>query len=383
LPMNAAFPSVAFWVFSARWVRACPGVAAGLLAWVGWGSVAMPAARGAAEVAATVEYVEVTRTAVDDAFTSTGTVTATQRAALSARTAGLVARVAVDAGAQVEAGDPLLELDPELARLALERAEAGLHSARLQLRESERRREEIERLRANNSVAQTEADARVAEAEVAAAAAAELEIVVQQQRELLARHVVVAPFAGVVARKLTEAGEWVATGTPVLELVGMDELRIDVRVPQERFAMLRDDTPTRIRLAGDDGGGLPARILARVPVGDAGARTFLVRVAPREQDARLLAGSSVQVEFQLRTETAVIAIPRDGLMRRPDGTVNVWVAERAGDRWQATQRRVDVGRRFASTVEIADGLQAGERLIVRGNEALREGQLIAPRATGL
>jgi multidrug efflux pump subunit AcrA (membrane-fusion protein) len=85
------------------------------------------------------------------------------------------------------------------------------------------------------------------------------------------------------------------------------------------------------------------------------------------------------VEFQLRSEEPVLAVPRDALVRRPDGTVNVWVATRTGEGWRATQRRVEVGRRFASTVEIRTGLEPGDQVVVRGNETLRENQPLDPR----
>jgi RND family efflux transporter MFP subunit len=328
---------------------------------------------------APVEWMAIKAAEVDDAFLLAATVSSARRAALSARTAGLVAEVRVDSGARVVAGEELLRLDQALAELAVARARAAKDAAELQAAESERRRAETEQLRESRSISVTEAAARVAEARVAAARVAELSVDLREAEERLVRHVVVAPFAGVVSRKLTEAGEWVGTGTPVLELVSTAEMRMDVRVPQERFGRLREDTVVEIlpRAGGDV--RLPGRITALVPVGDEAARTFLVRVEPREPNERLVAGMAVGVEFRLLSEEAVVAVPRDALVRRPDGTVNVWLAVPEGAGWKATQRRVQEGRRFATTVELRSGVAAGDRVIVRGNETLREGQAVAPQ----
>lgn len=331
-----------------------------------------------AENPAPVEWIDLKPAQVDDTFVLPGTVTAEKRAALSARTAGLVNEVMVDAGARVEAGQPLLQLDSALGELEVARARAALEAARVQLAESERRRAETEQLRASNSISLSEAEARIAEARIAAARVDELAVEWRRADEILARHTVVAPFAGVVSRKLTEAGEWVATGTPVLELVGTELLRVDVRVPQERFARLQTTTPVRIRSL-ESATTIPGRIVALVPVGDESARTFLARIEPAGSPASpLVAGMAATVEFALLSDEAVVAVPRDALVRRTDGTVNVWLARRDGDGWRATQRRVEPGRRFATAIEIRGGVQAGDQVIIRGNETLREGQPITP-----
>jgi RND family efflux transporter MFP subunit len=165
-----------------------------------------------------------------------------------------------------------------------------------------------------------------------------------------------------------------------LELVGTESLRVDVRVPQERFARLQATTPVRIRNL-DGAAAIPGRISALVPVGDESARTFLARVEPTGPKSTLLvAGMAATVEFERLSDEQVVAVPRDALVRRPDGTVNVWLARRDGDGWRATQRRVEPGRRFATAIEIRGGVQAGDLVVIRGNEALREGQPITPVA---
>ena len=77
---------------------------------------------------------------------------------------------------------------------------------------------------------------------------------------------------------------------------------------------------------------------------------------------------------------AALAVPRDALLRQPDGGYSLFVALPEGDGWVARQRTVRVLRDRGSLVAIAEGIEPGERVVVRGNEALRDGQAVAPGA---
>src|SRR5690606_1264441 len=152
----------------------------------------------------------------------TGTLTAQRHARLSTRADGLVADIQVDAGDRVAAGDVLLDLDSALANHALRRAEASVEEARARVAESERLIQEARRLVADQHIPQTEVASREANAALARAALAASEAAAAEQAEIVRRHSLPAPFDGVIARRLTEIGEWVVRGTAVLELVSTD-----------------------------------------------------------------------------------------------------------------------------------------------------------------
>ena len=166
-----------------------------------------------------------------------GTLVAQRHAQLSTRVDGLIAEVRVDAGDRVSAGDPLLELDPELARHALRRAEAAVAESRARVAEAERLIAEAERLIADRHIPETELARRQAEANLARASLEASEAAAGEQRELLRRHTLPAPFDGFVARRMADIGEWVVRGTPVLELVSTETVWLEVQAPQERFKL--------------------------------------------------------------------------------------------------------------------------------------------------
>lgn len=342
-------------------------------------AIALPLAVGTPALAldaAQVEVVESTERRLVESLPLTGTVTSERVAALSPRVSGLVAAVHVDAGSRVEEGQVLLELDDALARLALERTQASVEEAEARLGENERLREEAITLLGKRAIAQTEADARQAESRVASAQFRRLEAEQREQAERLERHKLVAPFSGVIARRDADPGEWVQTGTPVLRLVALDRVRLDVRVPQERADEIDVDTPVSIRLDAHPEEDLPARVLAKVPVADATARTFLVRVVAQGHPASMVPGVSGRAVFRLRQDEPTVVVPRDAVVRAVDGSSTVWVVEGDGGALRASSRVVDLGRASEHLVEVRSGLEPGARVVVRGNESLRDGRTV-------
>lgn len=302
----------------------------------------------------------------------TGTLTARQHARLSARTDGLVSRVRVDAGDNVSKGQVLLELDPALATEQLKQLQAASQVTAADLTETARLVTEAEQLTTQKLFPQTELELRQANYARAKALHQQAQAAVAQQQEVLARHKLIAPFAGVIATKMTDAGEWVSLGTPVLELVALSPLHLDVQMPQEHFQTLDQLQQIKVQSDMQPGTALQASIIATVPVIDATARSFLVRLQlqPSEQ-LQLLPGTSASATFNMttRSEQSVV-VPADAILRHPDGSFSVFIVRDN----KAYRRLVTLGRRNGKDVEVEDGLTADEAVVIRGNETLRDGQ---------
>lgn len=329
-------------------------------------------AAGAAEEAALVTVAEVERGEVAEEVSLTGTVTPERRASLSARTAGLISSVAVDAGSRVEKGEVILELDATLAGLALEGTTEAVGEATAQLTETRRLYEEGTVLAKSGGLPTTEAAARAAALRVQRAAVKQLDVGRREQAEIVARHRLVAPFAGVISEKLAEVGEWVETGVPVLELVEVDAVRFDVQAPQEFYGSLAEGDGATVRLDSMPGEEFPATIAVRVPVKDAVTRTFLIRLDVDAGQEVMAPGVSGTAEFRLASGREAVTVPRDAIVRQPDGSVGVWIVVDG----KAESRSVEVGSRMGETVEVRSGLKGGERVVVRGNESLQAGQAV-------
>lgn len=305
-----------------------------------------------------------------------GTVVAARSARVSTAVGGLVERVVVELGDEVEAGDTLVELDHALAQHDVARAEAAIREAEAELADARRRVQIAQRLAPRGNMPQNELDARKAEVRIAAAAVARLRSEAAHQREQLSRHTITAPFAGVVADKATEAGEWVSPGATVVELVAVKDLRVDIPVPQKYYPQLDGGTPVELRFDALPERSFAARPIAMVPVSDPVARTFTLRVRPEEKSIALTPGMSAQASLRLASAERGIVIPRDAIIRYPDGRATVWVIEDDGEETTVAERQVRLGRAFDGRIHVREGLVAGERVVVSGNEALRPAQRV-------
>ena len=306
----------------------------------------------------------------------TGTVTARDRASLSPRVSGLVSEVHVTAGDRVDEGTLLLTLDPRLEELALEEAVAATAEARAALDEARRRRDEARDLGPRRGIPESEIRAAEATVRIEAAKLERLRAAERRRREIVARHRLYAPFAGVVARRLAEEGEWVETGQAVLELVGTERLRLDLRVPQEHYPHIDVDAPVTVQLDALPQRPVTGRISARVPVSEPGSRTFLLRVQLEDGEGGIIPGMSARALLRIAANERAVTVPRDAVLRDAYGATRVWSVQELDGAPVAVQRSVEVGRSFDGRTEIRAGVDAGERVVVRGNETLSEGQAV-------
>lgn len=324
-----------------------------------------------AQDAAPVQVVQPKQQALAQQLVLSGSLTAQQDAALSSRTAGLVANLAVDVGAEVSKGQPLLKLDSTLAEYELAQQQAAYNAALVGEAEAERLVTEAEQLSARQLLPQTELTLRRAALAQAQADTARAKAALAQQQEVVARHTLTAPFAGVIARRFTDVGEWVNLGTPVLQLVSLNPLLLDLQVPQEYFSQL--NSLRRVEVVPDlqSGQRLAATLSAAVPVGDAGARSFLARFSVNSAQQVLLPGSSASATLYFeRDDSTVLVVPPDALLRHPDGNYSLFSIK---DK-KAQRHLVQLGKTSEQGVEILSGLPVGQPVVIRGNETLRDGQ---------
>jgi RND family efflux transporter MFP subunit len=310
---------------------------------------------------------------VAETLSLSGSLTAERHAQLSPRVDGLVAEVRVDAGSKVAKGDVLLKQDPAIARQNVAQATAATAEAEATRDEAARLVKEAERLRQQNYISESEMANRKSNLALANAALNAAKAAAEAARENLRRHDLPAPFAGVISAKMTEAGEWVNRGTTVLELVAIDLVRLDVKVPQERFADIHPDTLVNIIPDVYPDRKIKARINAIVPVSDPQARAFLVRVVVDTSDLNLLPGTSATAEFGLNGDTTEkLIVPRDALLLHPDGGYSLFIVNNG----IAERRQVRIGQQSQEGVSIINGLNSNEQVVIRGNEVLRDQQAV-------
>jgi len=309
----------------------------------------------------------------------TGSVTARRISHLSPRVDGLVAELLIDDGDYVEQNQVLVKLDPVIAEVQLARASAALQEAQARLKDARRRRDESKELANDKLVASTVYDSAIAEVEINEASMMRLQAELKQQRELLSRHSIRAPFKGVVGRKEVEIGQWVQRGAPVMDIFENDVLRVDVPVPQMYFNRVKEGTPALVRFDSNPDKPVEASIDIKIPLSNPAARTFTVRIEIQNSQREWAPGMSARVILLLAdgNGSAVLQVHRDALTAGANGDNVVWVVNEDANQLTAKPVAVQVGRALGERIEVVSGdLAAGARVVVRGNERLRPGQPI-------
>ncbi|MDI5921692.1 efflux RND transporter periplasmic adaptor subunit [Halomonas sp. LR5S13] len=299
-----------------------------------------------------------------------GSVTAPRTAHLSSDVEGRITALPVSLGDDVQTGDRLLSIDAEEIALQARSAEADVSEA-LAARDNARRRlREATRLGEGRNIASSELSQRETDIAIAEATLERRRAERDRLQVGLERHHLRAPFAGRLTHRDVAIGEWAASGTPILTLIDLERLTLDFAVPIDLHHRL-SDAEIEVRLPGSDA-WLAARPIADVPLEDGASRQFLLR-ATLDDPPPMLPGMAVQGRLLLSGERRP-AVPRDALIRRPDGSVSLWLAREEDGEWHADERRVTTGASHDGQVAIQQGVRAGDRVVLRGNERLEEGQ---------
>ncbi|MFT6991992.1 MAG: RND family efflux transporter MFP subunit [Paraglaciecola sp.] len=259
----------------------------------------------------------------------TGTVEAKQQAQLAPLEAGRVKQLAVEIGDIVTTGQTLLTLDSKLAELEVRGAEASLKATQVNLNEANRLYQEVLMLSKQQVVAQTLISERAALLANSEAQLANAQAILSLRQELLNRHTLRAPFAGVIAQRNVDLGEWITQQTSAFTLVAQDDLRLTVSIPQQYYSSLVKQPNVSVKVLPDstDSHSFNAVLSRFVPVSDPVTRTFMAQIdLPKE--TYLVTGMSARAQISLpNTSKSTFMLPRSAIKQHPDGGSSVFIVE--------------------------------------------------------
>lgn len=296
-----------------------------------------------------------------------GTVVSQNDSQVSAQITGQVTWVATE-GTLVREGEILAEIDDRNHRLAVERNESQVKrlEARVDFLEADlaRQKELAETEFAPTSrVEEAESTLLMTEQELAQA-----RIALEQSKIDLDRTKVRAPFPGRVVARLAQAGEYSVPGRQIVRLVDTENLEVRGQAPVNLAGVLRDGLPVALRKEGDQ---YDSTIRALVPVGDTVSRTMEIRVHV-PADAGYVVGTALQIGVPSSAPSEVVAVPRDALVLRSEGTYVFRIKEDN----TAERLLVRTGAASGARVAVLGGIESGDRVVIRGGERLRPGQTV-------
>lgn len=301
-----------------------------------------------------VEVATAEDTVIERSVSAVGSGTPVRSVELKLLASGRVEAVAFRGGETVEQGTVLVRLNEDVARATLTEAEADLVEARSA-------HDRAQTLREQGRVAE-------ASAESALAALARAEARVQRARTDFDNRQLRAPFEGVIGFPEVEIGTSVGTDTVIAVLDDLSWLSVEFRVPERFFGEVREGAVLRAEsqiFPGEVFEGEVAAVGRRV---DTVSRTFEVRGLIDNTDLRLPGGSFLRVELVFGDRNGV-TVPEESVISQGDGA-HVFVV---GDDNRAQRREVRLGVRRVGTVEVLEGISAGEQVITRGIQRVRDG----------
>ena len=244
-------------------------------------------------------------------------------------------------------------------------------------------RDELRRLQQSRHASETELESAIAQVDIAAASLSGARAALARAEEIVARHELAAPFAGMVVTKHVELGEWATRDQAAVVLVALDKLRIRAIVPQRDYPRVETGARATVRFDAFPERTFEGRVEARIARGDDRSRTFPLLIDLPNPERLLAPGMSARVEVELTgNHREVLTVPRDSVVTKSDGRREVWrVLTEDGDN-KAEPVRIEIGRANGDRVEIVSGqIEAGERIVLLGNERLRPGDRVDPRST--
>lgn len=325
-----------------------------------WG-VGIPLANAADLTVARAEAVEVPRI-----YQLNGVVEAVNASTISAQTSGQIQKVLFDVDDLVQAGEVILVIDDTEQRAALDKAQANLESAQARLRNTEKEYRRIRDVFAKKAVSKSVMDKASSDLQAARAAVDAAKAAVVQARQQLEYTQVRAPYTGIVINRLVEVGEIVSAGQQLMSGISLEQLRVNVDVPQSLVEVVRRDKEAAVRIRNELVKAVRVTIF---PVADSTTSTFRVRLDLPAEIKGVYPGMYLKVALGVGKRT-VLVVPASAVVYRSE-VVGVYVVD---DQNRLVHlRQIRIGNPLADgRFVVLSGLEQGEQVAIDPQAAVRK-----------
>jgi RND family efflux transporter MFP subunit len=345
-----------------------------------------------------VELASVTRGEISSFLSSTGNLRALRDVAVATQAEGIVQKVAVEEGDYVQEGQVLAVLDDTQLKIRLALAEEKLAQAKLQMEKAKIRQEkavaqighnkaELERYeRANKEglvsdkevaayrykMEELEHDSRVSSSETRELRhrVSELEAEIAQAKLEISRTRITAPFAGFITQRTVNLGQRVRAMDALYNLGAFSPLYADVFLPEKDARLIRPSQPAVVRLGSAESEQAHAQVARISPVVDQSTGTVKVTVELKPKPG-FKPGAFVRVDIRTDNRGDAVLIPKRALIEE-DGQHFIYLANGG----KAKRVKVALGYESDGKVELRDGAAPGQKVVVAGQGALKEGSRI-------
>lgn len=283
-----------------------------------------------------------------------GTLKSDESVRIAPEIPGRVVEIGFSEGRRVSEGDVIVKLDDALARAELADAEARLVLAKAN---SER----AQTLSQRGHVTEKAHDEAIANLGTARAA-------VDLAKVRLDKHVVRAPFDGVVGIRQVSPGAFVTAGTAVVNLEKIDQLKVDFSLPEIHLAHITPGQAIELRVDALPDKTFTGQIYAIDPLLDVNGRALRIRARVSNESGELRPGLFARIVVKGKTENQVVLVPESAVVPRAGENFVYQIVD-----GKVVEAKVELGDRADAEVQILDGLAGGATVVTAGQQKVKNG----------
>lgn len=343
----------------------------------GTGEAEAAEAAGAVDVASAASFstdvpqpvagAEVVRDTLWVSVRAAGKAEAYRRAVVKAQVEGVIQGIPVRENSSVGGGQAVLQIDTTELALAVARARSDLLNAQAEYRSMvlfDDQIEDPEVRRQREQVARAQSGLNSAE------------VALRQEELELQRSTVRAPFEGRIADLLVVPGQHVGAGTDLMTVVDLDPIKVEAEVLEAELGLLREGRRATVTFAGYPGETFSGTIASINPVVDWEQRTGRVTILISNPQHRIKPGMYAEVRLEAQSFPDRVLVPRAAILERGEGRrrTMLFVYEEKNGRSTAMWRYVTTGHENETMVEIVPSdegmVEPGETVLVDGHHYL-------------
>ena len=303
-----------------------------------------------------VEVARASHRAIAASYTGTAPLEARAESQVIAKTSGVALSVMAEEGQVVRAGQTLVRLDS--ARAELQAAQSAAMMRKLESNYARSRQLAEQKLISANDNDQLRYDLENARA---ANKLANLELSYANVK---------APISGVIAQRSIKAGNFVQINTPIFRIVDTSRLEAVLNVPERELATLKPGLPVRLHVDAMPGKTFDGVVDRIAPVVDSGSGTFRV-ISTFAGGGMLQPGMFGRLQIDYDNRANALVVPRVALLD-DEGDPAVFVVRDN----KVMRVPVKLGYLDGGWAEIREGIKLGDRVVIAGKTALRDGSLV-------
>ena len=281
---------------------------------------------------------------------------------------GIVKNLRVSEGSPVSKGMVLLEIRETEYRLEVKKAEAALRQTEASLANAKQEYERKAALYKEELVTKQQFDDISARLALAVGELDRARASLALAKEKLTKTKIHSPLQGAVREKKVTAGDYVRNGSQLLWIVKVDPIKLSFTVPEKEVGKLKEGQDVMFTVDSFPGKEFTGRLRTIYPSLEEKTRTLQVEAIVPNHDGRLKPGLFAKVILYTAEVREIVVVPITAVLYE-DSRIKVFVAE--GDR--AKEKSVKIGSKYGEYLEIIEGLQKGETVVVVGQNNLAEG----------